>query len=79
MLSLCTLTLELGLPTQCTNGDVRLVDIDNGQPTTTSMYGGRVEICDNQTWKTVCDYRWANQEAMVVCRQLNYTGNISNG
>ena len=45
----------------------------------TKEYGGRVEICDDQTWKTVCDYRWGHKEAMVVCRQIGYTGNVSKG
>ena len=75
------LNLEIGLPTQCTHGDVRLVDTDNGQVVQVEAppHGGRVEICDNQTWKTVCDYRWGDREARVVCRQLIYTGNHSTG
>ena len=32
--------------------------------------GGRVVICDEGQWKTVCDYGWGNQEAQVVCREL---------
>ena len=40
---------------------------------------GRVEICKNNQYETVCDDRWDQLEAKVVCRQLGYTtGNIIN-
>ena len=42
------------------------------------MYEGRVEVCDNGEWKTVCDNDWAREEAQVVCRQLGYS-NASDG
>ena len=47
----------------CTEGDVRLLEGSNNLE-------GRVEICKNNAWGTVCDDGWQNTDATVVCRQL---------
>ena len=59
---------------QCEEGQIRLVDGPDGRE-----YEGRLEICIQSHWGTVCDDRYNVEEAAVVCRQLGLTnGNIQN-
>ena len=34
---------------------------------------GRVELCQNETWGTICASDWGNMEASVACRSLGFS------
>ncbi len=55
----------------CINGDVRLV---NG----TGPHSGRVEVCFNGRWGSICDDDWGRDDAEVVCNQLGFPGGENN-
>ena len=49
----------------CNNSDIRLAGGSD-------QYEGRVEVCFNETWGTICDGSWSTNDANVACRQLGY-------
>lgn len=60
MLWWCTLTEK------CTNGEIRLSGSNFDRH-------GRVEVCLNRTWGTICDNLFNNTDASVICRQLGFS------
>ena len=52
----------VGPGTGCTNGDLRL----------SGNFTGRLELCVNGVFGTVCDTNWDDNDAQVVCKQLGY-------
>ena len=54
----------------CERGDIRLagdLDLRGG-----SNMVGRVEICVDEVWGTVCDDWFTTEDATVACRQLGF-------
>ena len=52
-------------PDDCVDGEIRL---QNG----TQPSNGRVEVCQNGIWGSVCNDMWDDTDASVVCRQLGH-------
>ena len=48
---------------QCANGELSLVD-------GFSDYEGRLEMCYNNVWGTICDDYWTQSSTNVACRKL---------
>ena len=57
----------------CRDGDIRLEG-------SLSSLKGRVEMCYDGVWGTICSHSWSTSDASVVCRQLGFSssGNVSN-
>ena len=52
----------------CGDGDLRLVDSER-------IGEGRVEICFNNTYGSICADFWDEVDAQVVCGQLGFVRN----
>ena len=58
----------------CKSGTIRLVSKGNSH----FRSYGRVEICIDQAWSTICDEYFDSSDASVICHQLGFSryGNI---
>ena len=56
------------LTVDCVHGALRLAG-------SSVSHRGRVEVCQNNTWKIFCSNFWGINETIVICRQLGYSAN----
>ena len=56
-------------PVNCKTGDIRLVG-------GTKDFEGRLEVCINQVWGTVCSRSWGSTDTRVACRQLGHQQSV---
>ena len=59
------LNYKYSLLVDCTQDSLRLVG--------STPRLGRLEICHNHAWGTVCNNEFGELDAMVACRQLGYS------
>ena len=59
--------LDVAIPAKCTDGDIQL--IKNGKP---HPYEGRLEVCINNAWGTVCEKSFDALDTEVVCATLGF-------
>ena len=52
--------------TGCSHGSIRLRD-------STGSMNGRVEVCLNGDWGTVCHDGWSTVDSNIACRQLGFS------
>ena len=52
----------------CTDGSIKLIPYDSYSETV-----GRVEVCVDGTWGSICSRFFTNSDAQVVCKQLGHT------
>ena len=61
----CYLLDPVNATTPCYDGELRLAG-------GLAVNEGRVEVCYQNQWGTVCNNGWGSSDARVVCRQLGF-------
>ena len=61
----CAITISSTAPGVCSEGAVRLMDGVIQQE-------GRIEVCSNGVWGSVCDQAWDKTDAHILCQELGY-------
>ena len=58
----------------CQEGALRLANGSENINGSTDGLSGRVEICLDRFWGTVCDDGWDMRDATTICRELEQSG-----
>ncbi len=54
------------------DGKLRIENSEEYMTGSEITVGGRLEICHQGVWGTVCDDEWSISDAIVACRQLGH-------
>ena len=65
-ITVCIIKLLVRNLVICADGNVRLIGGSN-------EVTGRVEVCINERWGTICSESWDSIDAGVICSQLGYS------
>ena len=60
-------TAENTVASNCSDWDLRVVDGSN-------VREGRVEVCFNRAWGTICNDNYGVADAQVLCLELKFEG-----
>ena len=52
----------------CSDGDLKIIPSNLN-----NHLAGRVEVCVNGTWGTICSESFDDEDARVICNQLGYS------
>ena len=61
---------------ECENGYVKLVsDPEDSAYIKDTLSRGRVEICADEMFQTICEDEWSDVDASVLCSELGFSSN----
>ena len=65
--------ISVGAQQHCDVGEARLTSDSQQTSELQPPSFGRVEVCVNGTWGSICGDNWGNVGASVLCRQLGHS------